>query len=146
MHPVTRMIPAHPLVRAEWQHIVEVPAYDYQIATEEFHLGIYVRRVSGVGWHELVGLINHVVVARESRGHGIGSAIVTESLAWLQRNHVPLVHVHCDSITSDFYKRFGFVVASGWPAPDHHGPRISMVAKLNRTAWLGDPVEYVEPW
>lgn len=139
------LIKAHPLVTAEWPWVTDLPPYDFEIATESVHLGVYVRRVSGSSWHTLAGLINHVVVAPELRGGGLGSAAVSTAAAWLAGAQVPYAILHTYSDQAGFYERLGFVHAPNYPAPAHRGRRVSLVAELT-ARWPDDPVEYVEPW
>lgn len=139
------LVTAHPLVTAEWPWVTEVPAYDFQVATDHVHLGVYVRRVSGHGWHRLTGLINHVVVAPEARGKGHGTAAVVAADDWLDTIGVPFALLHSSREGAGFYRRLGYVDAPNFPAPTHRGERVSLVAELE-LRWPSDPVVYVEPW
>lgn len=135
----------HPLVKAEWPDLTDAPPYDFAIATDDVHLGVYVRRVAGEGWFTLAGLVNHVVVAPDLRGEGLGSAAVSTAAAWLASVRVPFAILHCQPDSVKFYGRLGFVAAPNFPAPSHHGYRVSMVAELTER-WPDEPVTFVEPW
>lgn len=136
----------HPLVKAEWPHIASVPEYDFQIATDDVHLGVYVRRISGRGWYALAGLVNHVVVTPEKRGQGIGSWAVREACRWIAGVRVPFALLHCDPKDEWFYRRLGFNPAPGFAAPSHRGPRMSMVAELAGVPWPGGQTVEADPW
>lgn len=141
----TLLSTVHPLVHAEWPHTTDLPAYDFQLAGHDAHLGVYVRRVSGDGWHTLAGLVNHVVVALDARGQGVGRRTVAEALLWLDSVRVPFALVHCDPDGAGFYEALAFRPAPNFPAPSHNGPRVSMVREVGGR-WPAGPVRYVEPW
>lgn len=140
------LVKAHPLVTAEWPWITEVPAYDFEIATNTVHLGIYVRRVSGDRWHTLAGLVNHVVVAQDMRRRGLGAEAVSAALVWLEAVGVPYALLHCYKDGAEFYARCGFHPAPNFPAPLHRGERVSMMARVGKAYWPDSPVRFVEPW
>lgn len=136
----------HPLVRAEWPDLPDIPPYDYAVATDDVHVGVYVRRVSGDEWHTLAGLVNHVVVAPNKRGNGLGREALELVLGWLEEVGVPYALLHATTESGSFYAHLGFHPVPNFPAPSHNGYRVSMVALVGKQFWPDGPVRYVEPW
>lgn len=115
--------------------------WELEFQLKSFPQGCHVRREAGspLGFvnsvkYESSGWVGNLLVDAESRGRGIGRALMNEAIAALENSGVRTVWLTASPSGAPLYRSLGFVGAdtiSRWHSKSRPGPEASAAADMN---------------